>query len=168
MPSNYLVNNIDLDSLFEPIGDTAKRADVGYLSAGTDISNFYANASEGTPYGTTDYQSNNTDIGQLFAAAGSVGATLFLYTWGLGSLGRLGYVEYLGPAYSWTAVSAGGVHTAAIRNDGLLFAWGAGTNGQLGTGDTANRSSPVQIGSSSWTVVSAGDQYTAAIRGDGG
>jgi alpha-tubulin suppressor-like RCC1 family protein len=63
-------------------------------------------------------------------------------------------------ASSWTAVSAGSNHTAAIRSDGLLFAWGLATSGQLGDGSIVNKSSPVQIGSSSWIQISAGRYHT--------
>jgi alpha-tubulin suppressor-like RCC1 family protein len=45
-----------------------------------------------------------------------------------------------------------------------LFAWGSGTSGALGDGTTAQKNSPVQIGSSSWTAVSAGETSIAAIR----
>ena len=75
---------------------------------------------------------------------------------------------------SWTQVSAGQSHTAAIRSDGGLFTWGFNGvppfffSGQLGLGDTTNRSSPVQVGTSSWTQVGAGGNHTAAIRSDGG
>ena len=51
-------------------------------------------------------------------------------------------------ASSWTAVSASGFngsHTAAIRSDGGLFAWGLNGIGQLGDGTIISRSSPVQI-----------------------
>ena len=71
---------------------------------------------------------------------------------------------------SWTSVSAGGSHSMAIRIDGGLFAWGLNNNGQLGltnavaTGDTTNRSSPVQVGADSWTVVSAGASHTLALK----
>ncbi len=61
---------------------------------------------------------------------------------------------------SWTAVSSGRYHTAAIRSGGTLFTWGLGTSGQLGDGTIVNKSSPVQIGSSSWTAVSAGELFT--------
>jgi alpha-tubulin suppressor-like RCC1 family protein len=55
----------------------------------------------------------------------------------------------------------------AIRNDGLLFAWGIGGSGRLGDGFTTSRSSPVQIGASSWTSVAAGLNHSLAIRNDG-
>ena len=69
--------------------------------------------------------------------------------------------------YSFTQVSATLSHVLAIRNDGGLFAWGANDVGQLGQGDTALRSAPVQIGSSSWIGVGAGSNTTYAIRTDG-
>jgi alpha-tubulin suppressor-like RCC1 family protein len=69
--------------------------------------------------------------------------------------------------YSWTQVSATLSHTVAIRNDGTLWAWGVNSSGQLGQGDTINRSTPVQIGASSWTSVFAGRNTTYAIRTDG-
>jgi alpha-tubulin suppressor-like RCC1 family protein len=99
-----------------------------------------------------------------------------LFTWGLGTYGRLGdgttttrsspvqigdnALSSLSPiqigSSSWTAVSAGASHTAAIRSGGTLFTWGNSSYGQLGDGTTTTRSSPVQIGSSSWTLISAG------------
>jgi len=66
--------------------------------------------------------------------------------------------------YSFTQVSATLSHTVALRNDGKLFAWGANNSGQLGQGDTANRSAPIQIGSSSWTKVTAGSDASFAIN----
>ena len=57
---------------------------------------------------------------------------------------------------SWSSVSKGFNHTAAIRSDGLLFTWGHNNYGQLGDGTKINRSSPVQIGSNSWLQVSVG------------
>ena len=67
---------------------------------------------------------------------------------------------------SWTAVSAGGngPYLLAIRSDNILFAWGANTYGQLGDGTTTDRSSPVQIGTSSWTAIAAGNGHSLAIR----
>jgi len=94
-----------------------------------------------------------------------------LFTWGFNSVGHLGdgtttirsSPVQIGSS-SWTAVSAGGAHTIAIRSGGTLFTWGFGSSGQLGNGDFFNnRSSPVQIGSSSWSNVSAGDIHTAAV-----
>lgn len=49
------------------------------------------------------------------------------------------------------------------QNDpGQLWAWGSGDTGGLGTNDTTNRSSPVQVPGSSWTVINSG----SAIKSD--
>jgi alpha-tubulin suppressor-like RCC1 family protein len=94
-----------------------------------------------------------------------------LYGWGLNNTVQTGSV---GTGFSWTFITAsepitntgGGVY--AIRNDGSLWVWGNGVNGQLGLGDTISRSSPVQLGTDSWVSVSSGGQFAAfAIRKDG-
>ncbi len=49
-----------------------------------------------------------------------------------------------------------------------LFAWGSNGNGMLGIGNTANRSSPVQVGAlTTWRVVAAGYQHSLAVKVDG-
>jgi alpha-tubulin suppressor-like RCC1 family protein len=149
--AGFKVNGVDLDTLFEPIGSTSKRADVGYTISGSDISNFYADATLGTPYGTTDYRSNNTDIGTLFAALGSVGGqTLFLYAWGGNSYGEATSED----SKSWISVSAGGFHTAAIRSDYNLFTWGNANYGRLGVAPP-------------FSYVDPGTNHTAALDRNG-
>ena len=54
-------------------------------------------------------------------------------------------------------LSAGGSHTCAVLADGSLWCWGRNNWGQLGLGDTTNRSSATRVGSASdWRSVSAG------------
>ena len=101
-----------------------------------------------------------------------------LWGWGYNSAGTLGdgipvgggdvksSMVQIGTS-SWTAVSAGYIHAAAIRSDGALFVWGGGSYGVIGDGTTASRSSPVQIGTSSWIAVAAGWYNTYAVRADG-
>ena len=50
-----------------------------------------------------------------------------------------------------------------------LWTWGGNAYGQLGTNDTATRSTPVTTlsGGSNWKQVSGGQGYTAAIKTDG-
>ena len=61
-------------------------------------------------------------------------------------------------------MSGGGDHTAAIKTDGTLWAWGRNNNGQLGNGTRINYSSPIQIGLlTNWKQVSGGSDFTAAI-----
>ena len=45
-----------------------------------------------------------------------------------------------------------------------LWSWGRNSYGQLGIGDTTNRSSPVQIGAlTTWSSVSVGNGHSLAI-----
>jgi len=65
-------------------------------------------------------------------------------------------------------IAAAPFHTAAIRNDGTLWAWGWNIHGQLGNNSTIASSIPVQVhGGGTWVSLSAGYANTAAIRSDG-
>ena len=65
---------------------------------------------------------------------------------------------------SWTQISASFTgHNLAIKSNGTLWVWGNNFAAELGLGDQFNRSSPVQLGTSSWTSVSAGANYSTAI-----
>lgn len=69
---------------------------------------------------------------------------------------------------SYTAVSAGGTHTIALKSDGSLFAWGKNLAGQLGDGTTIDKSVPTQVGTvKTWAKIAAGELHTVAIRADG-
>ncbi len=59
-------------------------------------------------------------------------------------------------------------YTIAIKTDGTLWAWGFNIVGNLGLGDTANRSSPVQVGAlTTWASTACGSNHTLAIKTDG-
>jgi alpha-tubulin suppressor-like RCC1 family protein len=105
-----------------------------------------------------------------------------LWTWGSG--GNYGFAGVLGNnattarsnpvttfagGTNWKQVSAVSSHTAAIKTDGTLWIWGRATEGQLGTNNTINRSTPVTTfaGGTNWKQVSGGNIYTAAIKTDG-
>lgn len=47
--------------------------------------------------------------------------------------------------YIYLQIACGYAHTLALTDEGLLYAWGANTYGQLGTGNKSNQLSPVQI-----------------------
>jgi alpha-tubulin suppressor-like RCC1 family protein len=69
---------------------------------------------------------------------------------------------------NWKQISAGRLHTAAVKTDGTLWTWGNGTDGRLGNSSTLDRSSPVQTtGTGIWKQVSAGTDHTSGIKGDG-
>jgi alpha-tubulin suppressor-like RCC1 family protein len=102
--------------------------------------------------------------------------------WGCGSQGAgelglgtstTGYATPTQLGGSWTQVtiqadSSPGGSSAGIKVDGSLWTWGGNGDGDLGTGDTNEYNSPVQIGTYSWTQVSLSPgSHTLAIRADG-
>lgn len=65
-------------------------------------------------------------------------------------------------------VSAGGGHVAVVAENGALWVWGANASGQLGLGDTVDRTQPVRVGEDTdWAMVSAGFNHTLAVKQDG-
>lgn len=56
---------------------------------------------------------------------------------------------------------------AGIKNDGSLWMWGWNAYGQLGINNIIDRSSPVQVGTSSWIAVATDGVSSFAIRSDG-
>jgi alpha-tubulin suppressor-like RCC1 family protein len=103
-----------------------------------------------------------------------------LWSWGYNRCGQLGNnstVDQLSPvreitsSTTWRQVSVGTAHTAALKTDGSLWAWGQGSLGQLGTGQANNffRSSPVReiTSSTTWCQVSAGGYHNGAVKTDG-
>jgi alpha-tubulin suppressor-like RCC1 family protein len=72
---------------------------------------------------------------------------------------------------NWKSISAGGLHAAAIKTDGTLWTWGAGSLGRLGTNDATNRFTPVTTfaGGTNWKQVSNSSTavHNAAIKTDG-
>jgi alpha-tubulin suppressor-like RCC1 family protein len=69
---------------------------------------------------------------------------------------------------SWSAVSAG-YATACAIGGGQLWCWGANGSGQIGDGTTAERTTPVRVGTSSdWVDVSTTGFTTCGVRESGG
>ncbi len=69
---------------------------------------------------------------------------------------------------NWASVSAGSSHTVAIKTDGVLYAWGMNSSGQLGDGTTSHKQTPIQVGfDTDWASVSAGYTHTVALKTDG-
>jgi hypothetical protein len=117
-----------------------------------------------------------TVIEQVAAGSGhvlaldSAGA---VWAWGAGSSGQRGdsstVANGLNPGMvafpagvTITAVFARFNQSFAIDSDGTVWAWGAGTSGQLGVGGTANQLSPAPV-----TVLPAGTRITAIAPGSG-
>ena len=100
-----------------------------------------------------------------------------LWAWGYNTFGGLGQnnilhrsspVQIGAGVYAWTQFATGTNHDVGIQSNGSLWSFGYNTFGQLGQNDTADRSSPVQIGSSyNWSKVAAGNNHQLAIKTDG-
>ena len=68
----------------------------------------------------------------------------------------------------WQAVACGGTYSLATKSDGSLWAWGYNAYGQLGLGDTTNRSSPTRLGTDThWVAVACGFDHSLALKSDG-
>ena len=102
--------------------------------------------------------------------------------WGAGGDGRLGTGDTnnlstpsapitLPANTTATAITAGTFHTCALLNTGQISCWGAGGDGQLGTGDTNNLSTPsapiTLPTNTTATAITAGSTHTCALLNTG-
>lgn len=103
----------------------------------------------------------------------------YVYTWGFGGDGRLGFGDSADriiptrvPGLSnIKSISMGTSHSAAITNDGYLYMWGNNCHAQLGrgySGEFADRLLPERVHRlSNVTAVSLGRFHSAAITENG-
>jgi len=100
-----------------------------------------------------------------------------LWAWGENFNGQLGLgttnlgttsPAQVSAATNWSQVAAGEYHSLAIKTDGTLWVWGYNNAGQLGLGDTTQRTLPTQLGTATnWSKVIGGLNTTFAIKTDG-
>ena len=78
-------------------------------------------------------------------------------------------VQYSGIWNISSQANAKAAGTWPVAGVGSLYAWGSNVSfGQLGLGDTTNRSSPTIVGASaSWLNVAAGSYFSGGIKTDG-
>jgi alpha-tubulin suppressor-like RCC1 family protein len=123
-----------------------------------------------------------TAVGAGAAAGYGLNAAGRLFAWGRNAEGQLGIATLVttstsspvlvsGPAStSWALIAAGGTHVLAATVNFILYAWGLGTSGQLGTNAALTVSSPVLVASParplSWKQIATGFRHAVAIRSD--
>ncbi|MGL4940408.1 MAG: InlB B-repeat-containing protein, partial [Bifidobacterium asteroides] len=160
----------------------------GQLGDGSTTTSRSTPVKIGKPQGAPDgFTWKQVSLGDQHSAA--IGSDGNLYTWGSNSSGQLGDgstttsrstpVKVGKPAgapdgFTWTQVSLGDQHSAAIGSDGNLYTWGYNFNGQLGDGTTSSQSTPTLIQKPAgapdgfaWTQVSLGFNHSAALGSDG-
>jgi len=126
----------------------------------------------------------DTDWASCCAASAALGAFSLaiktngtIWGWGRNNFGQLGTGNVqqesspvqIGSSTDWASINAGASDSFATKTDGSLWAIG-GFNafGDLGQGDTIQRSSPVQIGGlTDWASVSGGSNAALAVKTDG-
>jgi len=136
-----------------------------------------------TPFQVTGTGSDNQWVG---LAAGMLHTLALqrngtLWAWGINGNGQLGSGDIAGRnvptrvtapaavAANIVAISAGELHSLALKSDGQLYAWGDNAQGQFGTGSTTSALQAVaaQNNSFSWVGTEPGRLFTAAIRSNG-
>lgn len=88
---------------------------------------------------------------------------------GIGNLANQNLPIQIGTANDWATVSAGNVHSLAVKTNGTLWSWGNGQFGQLGNGIFSSATANVtQVGTANdWLIVSAGNRFSLAIKTNG-
>lgn len=118
---------------------------------------------------------NWRNVSQSFAHSAGVKADGSIWSWGRNNnvqLGNGSNVNTCSPvrefcsATNWCDLSVGYFHTTAIKTDGSIWAWGAGSYGRLGDGAAANRCSPVRevCLATNWCRVSSGRSHNLALK----
>jgi len=72
---------------------------------------------------------------------------------------------------TWASISAGGLHTCAIRTGGAeAYCWGSGLNGKLGDDQSTNRPGPSLVANPmgvTWASIGTGDRHTCGLTTGG-
>lgn len=124
--------------------------------------------------GTYTYPWVDVSAGNCYTLA--INSNGELYAWGRNSNGQLGlgvgdtsdrnFPWQVGTATDWASVSAGNIHTLALKTDGSLWGWGYNGNGQLGNGTWTSSEVPILIDAGPWKEVIAGNNMSIGIAND--
>jgi alpha-tubulin suppressor-like RCC1 family protein len=98
-----------------------------------------------------------------------------LWAWGSNEFGQLGLgnttnknspTQSIMTTQDWSAIDAGSGYTIALKTNKTLWGWGLNTFGQLGSGNTTSRNSPIQsiMTTQDWSAIAAGYWHTVALK----
>jgi len=74
----------------------------------------------------------------------------------------------VGSGTDWAAVACGFYFTVAIKQDGSLWAWGRNDVGQLGLGNTDQKTVPTEVnGTHVWSAIACGSYHALAVTETG-
>jgi len=138
---------------------------------------------------TTQYSSPIQVPGSWNSAKGTIGQGMIqnifhrfvikedgtLWSWGLGSTGKLGQNAtgnlsspvQVGSDTTWKTVSASYGGGIATKTDGTLWVWGNNQYGDLGQNNRTNESSPKQIPGTTWSHAQGGYNFNSGLKTDG-
>jgi len=193
MTTNFNIGGTDVDQIFvsrayfieryPELAGTFKAA--GLMTCGVNTNGVLGDnttINKSSPIQTIAGGTNWRQISSTYTSVMATKTDGTLWGWGYSTTGELGNsstinrsspVQVVTGGTNWKQVSIGGSAaggtTGAIKTDGTLWTWGAGSNGQLGNSSTTNRSSPIQTtgGGTNWKAVSSGGRHTAGIKTDG-
>lgn len=127
----------------------------------------------------TTWSKVSTNSYWINPSSGAIKTDGTLWTWGTNDKGQLGLGNtvarstpvQVGTLTTWSSISfshGSNAYALAITTDGKLWAWGAGIGGLHGTGNTTNKSTPVQVGTLSiWSQAEAGSSASFGITTTG-
>jgi alpha-tubulin suppressor-like RCC1 family protein len=155
------------------------RNDSGQLGDDTRVSRStpIQTISGGTNWISIQLSKSGSGTPPAFSAGIKTDGTLWLWGDGVGGaignnsvIDRSSPVQTISGGTNWKNINlAKGGTAAATKTDGTLWLWGIGEDGQHGSNNIINRSSPVQTisGGTNWKTVSISALHASAIKTDG-
>jgi len=143
--------------------------------------NWYGQLGDGTNTTRTIPRSIGMDADWSIVSAGYVQTialkiTGTLWWWGSTQSETFYIPRQIGTDTDWAMITAGGTDftsyfSLALKTNGTLWAWGQNSSGQLGLGDNAERTNPIQLRPyeyrDDWSEVVAGGFHALARTNDG-
>lgn len=153
----------------------------GVVCAGQNLSGELGNGSRGgtAVAGPVSGLTNAISLDAVIATFCAIRVGGTVVCWGAGNIGQLGHGST--PTAQQTPVIVSnlngvtrldghpvGNHWCALRSNGTVWCWGAGSSGRLGNNSTVNQSRPVQVsGLSNVVGLAVGSGHSCAIERGG-